>query len=279
MVSLLHLLTSDWMDSARRQARREPDGPRLPLWCCGELVGSVSDSLIQSLMQAGYPLGALQMAVEVAPAGSQLSVVGDPEQAWTCWMEVLLRLGWLQGAHSERLPLFATTGQVVGAIPRPLARWLGVTTHSVHVVGFSTSGCCWVQKRSAFKTEDPGRWDTLMGGTVMAGEQPEDALSRELWEEAGLRLTDLSVIQPMGMVKVRQPRSFKGQSGYQIEHIHCFAANLLEGRQPANQDGEVALFECLSPAELSARMLRQDFTIEAASVLVQVLCAPDPVKP
>lgn len=277
MASLLHLLTSDWMDSVRRQARREPDGPRLPLRCRGELVGSVSASLIESLQQAGYPLGALRMAVEVGQGGSQVSVLGDPDQAWACWMEVLLRLGWLQGAHSERVSLYATSGQVLGTIPRPLARWLGVTTQSVHVVGFSTSGCCWVQKRSASKAEDPGLWDTLMGGTVVAGEQPEDALTRELWEEAGLRLTDLSAIQPMGTVVVRQPRPINGQSGYQIERIHCFAATLLEGRQPVNQDGEVESFECLLPAELSARMMREDFTIEAACVLVQVLCAPDPI--
>ena len=65
-------------------------------------------------------------------------------------------------------------------------RPLGITTHAVHLVGWTPDGAVWVQQRAHDKATDPGLWDTTMGGLVTAGESIAATLMRETEEEAGL---------------------------------------------------------------------------------------------
>ncbi|HDR50677.1 MAG TPA: NUDIX domain-containing protein [Mariniphaga anaerophila] len=43
-----------------------------------------------------------------------------------------------------------------------------------------------LQKRPETKLIQPGKWDTAVGGHISAGENPEEALQKEAYEEIGL---------------------------------------------------------------------------------------------
>lgn len=57
---------------------------------------------------------------------------------------------------------------------------------AVHVLVERPDGRLLLQKRSAQKRIQPGRWDTSVGGHVGAGEEIQQAVLRELEEELGI---------------------------------------------------------------------------------------------
>jgi hypothetical protein len=59
--------------------------------------------------------------------------------------------------------------------------------------------------------------------------------------------------------------------GYLVEDIAWSRCTLPHGVQPTNLDGEVARFECVSPAGVVERLEQGVFTDEAALILVQAL--------
>ena len=135
------------------------------------------------------------------------------------------------------------------------------------MVGQAADGRIWVQQRALDKANDPGLWDTLMGGMVSAADTVATALARETWEEAGLRVNALQSLQPGGRVTLRRPTEL-GSGGYMVEQIDWFSAVVPEGLEPFNQDGEVAQFALLDRAELLYRLAQNQFTTEAALILV-----------
>ena len=113
------------------------------------------------------------------------------------------------------------------------------------------------------KSTDPGRWDTLMGGQLAAGETIADALARETMEEAGLDLSDLRGLTPAPPLLLRRPV----REGYMVERISVFRAIVPAGVVPINRDGEVDRFECLEPSALARRLAAGEFTLEATLIL------------
>ncbi|MFA6567164.1 MAG: NUDIX domain-containing protein [Victivallales bacterium] len=57
---------------------------------------------------------------------------------------------------------------------------------TAHVVVFHPDGRILLQKRSAGKDVQPGKWDTSVGGHLMPGEDFETAARREMLEELGI---------------------------------------------------------------------------------------------
>ena len=143
--------------------------------------------------------------------------------------------------------------------------------------GRSPDGRIWVQQRALDKANDPGLWDTLMGGMVSAQDTVETALARETWEEAGLHLDALGAVQRGGSFTVRRPTGEPDNDndgmGYMVEETDWFECIVPEGIVPVNQDGEVAQFLLLEPDELATRLHRDEFTLEAALVLQATLGA------
>ena len=131
--------------------------------------------------------------------------------------------------RGEALAVCSDAGQTVGQVERGAVRPLGMATQAVHLVGHAADGRIWVQQRALDKANDPGLWDTLMGGMVSAADTVATALARETWE-----------VVP-------------------------------EGLAPVNQDGEVAQFALLDRAELLHRLAQNQFTTEAALILVAAL--------
>jgi len=60
-----------------------------------------------------------------------------------------------------------------------------------HVVVFHSDGRLLLQKRSADKDIQPGKWDTAVGGHLDCGESFIDAARREMTEELGVSVDDL----------------------------------------------------------------------------------------
>ena len=183
----------------------------------------------------------------------------------------LLRDAGLAGAwRNEQLAVRDEWGTQVGTIERAAVRPLGIATLAVHLVGQTTDGRFWMQQRALNKPNDPGKWDTLMGGMVSSCDTVETALERETWEEAGLRIADLENLRYGGRQNNVRP-SGDGAAGYMQESIEWFTCTVPDGVTPKNQDGEVAQFALMNEAQLLIAMQNGEFTIEAALITAAVL--------
>ena len=99
--------------------------------------------------------------------------------------EQLRDAGMISGWRDEVL---SVGNPRVAVVERAACRPLGITTNAVHLNAYVAADTLLVSRRAAHKQIDPGLWDNLVGGMVPADETLEQALAREAWEEAGLRL-------------------------------------------------------------------------------------------
>ena len=183
----------------------------------------------------------------------------------------LLRDAGLAGAwRNEQLAVRNESGGQIGTVERGAVRPLGIATLAVHLVGQSPDGRFWVQQRAFDKPNDPGKWDTLMGGMVSSVDTVETALERETWEEAGLTSADLKNLRYGGRQSNCRPSS-DGAAGYMQEFIEWYVATLPDGLMPINQDGEVAQFALIDQAHLLAGMQRGEFTLEASLIMASLM--------
>lgn len=269
-----------WLAALRAKANQPPLRPRAPLLAGADAVGSILDlSHKKGLWPASYIDRLLLKEEFLTPAHGA-------KQVWRIQGDVTTTLHLLahalRGANighlarywrNEALAVNNAQGQCVGQVERGAVRTLGIATRAVHLVGRSSDGRVWVQQRALDKANDPGLWDTLMGGMVSAQDTVATALVRETWEEAGLHLDALGTVQRGGSFTVRRPTGEPDDDGigYIVEDTDWFECTVPEGIVPVNQDGEVAQFLLLEPEELVARLHRNEFTLEAALVLVAAL--------
>jgi isopentenyldiphosphate isomerase/intracellular septation protein A len=87
----------------------------------------------------------------------------------------------------ELLPLVDESGKVIGTAKRAdCHKGPGRLHPVVHLQVFDGRGSMYLQKRSSAKLIQPGKWDSAVGGHVAAGEDLDDALTREMREEIGV---------------------------------------------------------------------------------------------
>jgi 8-oxo-dGTP pyrophosphatase MutT (NUDIX family) len=264
-VSLLAGHGQEWLARLRAEADQPPRRPRLPLWWNEALIGSVEPDVpdriglqsihrAHSLLQKAEHDGVMgwQIQGELTPALAQIALA-------------LREAGLAHAWRNEQLAVTDPQGRILGTVERAVVRPLGITTFAVHLAGQSPDGRHWVQQRAFTKPNEPGLWDTLMGGMVLASDSLAKALARETWEEAGLALDQLALLARGGRITVRRPAG--DDCGYTVEHIDWYRCVVPVGLVPVNQDGEVAQFCLLQAKDLAARLLRGEFTIEAALVL------------
>jgi 8-oxo-dGTP pyrophosphatase MutT (NUDIX family) len=253
-----------WVAGLRAQADRPPLRPRVPLWWQGTAIGSVEPELLNEIRLQPAPDG--RMLLRKEERGWCLE--GELTRTLDQLAQALREAGIARAWRDEQLAVTDDAGRVLGTVERAVVRPLGIATRAVHLLGFAPDGRQWVQLRALTKPNDPGLWDTLMGGMVPACDTVAQALERETWEEAGLRLPQLQDLQRGGAVTLRTPTG-DGGPGYVIERIDWYRCRVPDGVVPANQDGEVDEFRAMTAAELARRMLAAEFTREASLILVE----------
>ena len=253
-----------WLAAARVAAQQPPAQARLPLLVAGQVVGSVAEGVLDTVapaLEGGHRL-------HREAGGWHLDVPAGQATAGLNAIAAALRARSLCGPwRNEQLAVPNAQGEVIATVERGAVRVLGIATRAVHLVGRAPDGRIWVQQRSKTKPNNPGMWDTLMGGMVSAADTLQQALERETWEEAGLRLPELLGSEHGGQVDFSRPSREGGGVGYMVERIDWFRCTVPEGLEPRNQDGEVERFELWSPAQVRECIAAGGFTLEAALVL------------
>ena len=252
-----------WLAALHAAADQAPRTPRVPLWAGEARIGSVESGVLLGL---ALPARLVTRAARGAESGWQVH-----GELTASLHEIALAMRGAGIAHvwrDEQLAVTDAQGRRLGTVERAVVRPLGITSFAVHLVGRSPDGRHWVQQRSLTKPNDPGLWDTLMGGMVPATDSVAQALERETWEEAGLALDQLAQLRQGGRVTMRRPTD-SGVGGYVVEHIEWYRCIVPEGVEPANQDGEVAQFRLMQGDEVLGRLERDEFTIEAALILTE----------
>ncbi len=258
-----------WCAALLARAGQPPQAPRVPLLWQDREIGSIEPALPLALGCLAAADGTALLCRE----GQAYCVRGALGDSLERLARALHAAGLAHAWRDEQLPVCDVHGVPLATVERAVVRVLGIATRAVHLVGFDHRGHVWLQQRAFDKPNDPGLWDTLMGGMVAAGDTLDQALERETWEEAGLRLEALLDLYQAGWVHQRRPADDGTRHGYMVEDIAWSRCVLPDGLVPCNQDGEVERFECVSPQEVVARLHRGLFTDEAALVLVQALGA------
>jgi len=118
-------------------------------------------------------------------------------------MGIYFAFEWVSKKHQsqhlqneEWLPLVDDKGQLVGSAPRSAVHNGSRLLHPVVHLHVFNGDQLLLQKRPVNKQVQPGKWDTAVGGHVTAGENIEQALQKEAFEEIGLREYKAEAFQP-----------------------------------------------------------------------------------
>lgn len=271
----------DWLLALRAGAACPPLKLRVPLivgvgaGAAGSVIGSVEPDFLDQISPCGSNDGghALLKKEHSAETGACTGWLlhGDVTTGLNLVATALHAAGLAGAWRDEQLAVCGAQGRRVGTVERAAVRPLGIATLAVHLVGLAPDGRFWVQQRAFDKPNDPGKWDTLMGGMVSSADTLQTALARETWEEAGLRIARLQGLRYGGRLTTSRPASDGGGAGYVVEIIDWYVCTVPEGVKPVNQDGEVAQFALVDAAQLLEAMQRGEFTLEAALILADVM--------
>jgi len=256
-----------WLAGLRAAASQPPLRARVPLWAGDAVIGSVEPEFLSQI--ASKPIQGLRSTLQKVEYDGALGwcLTGDVTAGLDALARALQEAGLAHVWRNEQLAVTDAQGARLGTVERAVVRPLGIATQAVHLVGATRNGRVWVQQRAFDKPNDPGLWDTLMGGMIAATDTRQQALVRETWEEAGLALAALQDVAHGGRVSLRRPSADGQGAGYLVEHIDWYHCTVPEGQAPVNQDGEVARFALLDQRELLSKMQRGEFTLEAALIL------------
>lgn len=261
-----------WIKAPQTSIHLPPLRPRLALTLNGQQIGSVEPEVMQGIAAGGHPRPHPTFALVCAADDASWHITGDGTQAFAHMAQALhaadvgrVRQQW----RDEQLGIFNDAGELLATAERGIMRLLGMATRAVHLHACTTNGRAWVQQRAWNKSTDPGLWDTLMGGMIPATDTLQDALKRETWEEAGIRIEQVQHLRLAGHFVVQRPNAVDGGLGYVVERIDWFEGQLPDGLVPQNQDGEVLQFALLDQAALMEKLKGGEFTTEAAMILLR----------
>ncbi len=128
--------------------------------------------------------------------------------------------------ENEILDLLDEQGAVIGTIKRGECHGDPDKRHrAVHILVCNAKGEYYLQKRTASKKIQPGKWDSSVGGHLPSGEDYEQGALRELAEELGVSLPDAS--------RLEHAHDYIWRSSVETEHVRTY---LLEDEGPFRHD-------------------------------------------
>jgi 8-oxo-dGTP pyrophosphatase MutT (NUDIX family) len=256
-----------WLKQLQASIQQPPLTPRVPLRWAGHSVGSVDARGFEAFVAQAGVSTVVRFDSESLPAWHLL---GEPSEAIQVLADAMRHFGYAQVARlwrNEQLAIHSASGAQLATVERGAVRALGISTHGVHLHGYTAANSTWIQQRALDKKTDPGLWDTLMGGMVSAGDSLARALEREAMEEAGLRLKQVHDLRHVGSFTMRFPNAPDNGLEYVVERIDWYECLVPDDVIPANTDGEVHQFNLVSQEELCRMLLGGLFTTEAAMIL------------
>lgn len=248
-------------------ARRPVPRDWLPLCLGGQAIGVLAPQRVAPLL-AVLPGCSVQgrrlvwAAQDLTPEQRSQQI----QQAAERLRELGLISGWRNEAYRCEAPVvdpLLEQGAELFRLERAAFRFFGLRSRAVHINGFSAEGGLWCGRRALSKATDPGRLDNLAAGGLPAGESFEACAIRELHEEAGVAEPVARALVSAGAVRCTRVEV----EGLHDEVVHIYKLALPAGFLPRNQDGEVAEFLHLFPAELMTRLQAGEFTEDAAAVI------------
>lgn len=242
------------------QARARPllAADLIPLYVAGKRVGDTQPAIARLVAERidGFAFNNNVLAI------SDNTLDFDANTALLAEAAAHLRTaGLITGWRDE---LLSVGNPPVANIERAACRPFGIATAAVHLNAYADSESLVVARRASHKHIDPGLWDNLVGGMVPAGESLHQALTREAFEEAGLRL-DRAELQRGRSFQMRR----RVREGLQSEVIHVYDATLPADAPLRNQDGEVDAIERRTLGEVIDAIERDEFTLESALVTLE----------
>ena len=146
------------------------------------------------------------------------------------------------------VPLVDEEGNVTGEAPRSVVHnGKSMLLHPVVHLHVINDGKVYLQKRPLTKKIQPGKWDTAVGGHVDPGENIEQALARETFEEIGISRFNASLLM-----------KYVWESGVERELVFSFVTNY---KGPFRiHETEVADARFWSVDEIEANMDNDMFT-------------------
>jgi 8-oxo-dGTP pyrophosphatase MutT (NUDIX family) len=270
-------MDAQWLAALRAGGQMAPARPRLPLLAGNAVVGSVETDFLNKIRLQALPDGRQQLSKTEHLGGPAWRLLGEPTAALAALALALRDAGLAHAWRDEQLAVSDEQGRRIASVERAVVRVLGIPTAAVHLVGRADDGRFWVQQRAWSKANDPGMWDTLMGGMVSCDSTLASALARETWEEAGLRLEQLRDVVRGGHVDICRPCDDGHGAGYVMERIDWYHCTVPDGLVPVNQDGEVERFVLMDAGEMLQKMHAGEFTSEAA--LIQAAFLEADAKP
>jgi len=119
-------------------------------------------------------------------------------------------------SDQELLDLVDADNTVIGTVDRSRVHGAPALRHrAVHVLVYDDRGRLLLQKRSAGKEIQPGKWDTSVGGHLESGESYPAAAVRETAEELGLAI-DVDALVPVHGFVWRSPMETEHVTSYRI---------------------------------------------------------------
>ena len=122
------------------------------------------------------------------------------------------------GSDEELLDLVDADNTVIGTVARSRVHGEPALRHrAVHVLVYDDRDRLLLQKRSSAKQIQPGKWDTSVGGHLVAGESYLAAAVREAAEELGLAI-DAAALAPVHEYVWRSAVETEHVASYRIEN-------------------------------------------------------------
>ena len=160
--------------------------------------------------------------------------------------------------NSELLPIVNEAGEVIGNATRGECHDGAKLLHPVvHLHLFNSAGHLYLQHRPEWKTIQPGKWDTAVGGHIDYGEDVPTALKREVREELGI--TDC---------EPRFLNSYLFESEREKEFIYVYSA-VYDGTITPSEELDDGRFWTLNEikAAMGKEMLTPNFEMEFVKVI------------